>query len=365
MKKYRIGMIGFGFMGRMHTYGYKTLPFYYDLPFEVEPFGICARSQETLDRAKKLGYSFFTSDAKELISHPDVDIVDISSPNIFHRDQLLLAMEAGKPIYCEKPVVSTLAETIEIERSLRSYSGISRVVFHNRFFPAMMKTKSLLDEGLLGEILNFRISYRHSGSLERNKPVGWKQEKGAGVLLDMGSHALDLAFWFCGKFGRVSAVSRILYPERPDGKGSMIQISAEDHITSLAIMKSGATGVVEASKISAGSEDELDFELYGTEGSVRYHSMEPNFLHFFRMGEKEKGFSSLPTVNRFPEGFDFPGPKFSIGWARAHIHSIYRFLMSLHSGIPEEPSLKDGLYNMRVCEAIKKAVESGEWVDVE
>lgn len=97
-----------GFMGKMDTYRYTTLPFYYALPFTVEPFGVCARTQKTRDLAEKLGYTFVIGSPEELISYPEVDIVDISTPNIAHRNQLLLALQEGKAIYCEKPLVANI-----------------------------------------------------------------------------------------------------------------------------------------------------------------------------------------------------------------------------------------------------------------
>ncbi len=363
--KYRIGVIGFGFIGKVHTFGYKNLKFYYELPFDIELLGVCARSKETLKKAEKFGFSFFTQDYRELINHPEIDIVDISSPNIFHKEQLLEAIKAKKHIYCEKPLVCDLKEAEEIEKALKNYNKISQMVFHNRFFPASLKAKSLLEEGCIGTPINFRFAYYHSGSLEKEKPIGWKQEKGAGVLLDLGSHIIDLAYWYLGKFKRVIGTDRILYPERINKEGKKVKIEVEDYVCFLAEMENGAKGIIESSKIQAGSEDELIFEIYGTAGAIKYNSMNPNFLEFFSQKEKEKGLQKIPTVQKYPESLPFPGPKFAIGWIRAHIHSIYNFLTSIHKRIPASPSLYDGIYNMKVCNAVKESIKTGKWEKIQ
>ena len=359
MKTYKIGMLGFGFISKVHAFGYQNLHYYYDLPFRTQLCGICARSESTLQKAKQYGFTILTHEPEELINHPDIDIIDIATPNIFHKQQLLQTIKAKKPVYCEKPVVSTLEETFDIEKALLNYDKANQVVFHNRFFPAMIKTKSLLQKNLLGKIIHFRFAYYHSGSLEKEKPLGWKQEKGAGVLLDLGSHIIDLAYWFLGEFESVAGQTRILYPERITKEGKKVSVEADDYVLAQAKMKNGSTGTIEASKITVGSQDELIFEIYGTEGAVKYNSTNPNFL--LALTGKDKGFTALPTVQRYEEGKQFPGPKFSIGWMRAHTHSIYYFLTNLHEGKDASPSLRDGIYNMKVCQAIRNSERTGNY----
>lgn len=363
MKTYRIGIIGFGLIGKVHAYGYANLKYYYDLPFDAELFGVCARSKETLEKARKYGFKFYTRNFAELINHPETDIIDICSPNIFHKEQILTALRAQKPLYCEKPLVCDIDEAREVEKELKGYQRTGRMAFHNRFFPAALKTKSLLEENFLGELINFRFTYYHSGSLEKEKPMSWKLEKGSGVLLDLGSHLIDLAWWYLGEFESVTGTSKILYPFRFDREGREVPAETEDCVAFLCRMKNGATGTIEASKVAAGSEDELIFEIYGSQAAVKYNSMSPNFLQVFDQRTKEKGFCSLPTVQRYKEGV-FPGPKFGIGWTRAHVHSIYSFLRCVHEEKPDEPSLQAGVYNMKVADAVLRSIKTNDWEKV-
>ncbi|HPP13066.1 MAG TPA: Gfo/Idh/MocA family oxidoreductase [bacterium] len=362
MRTYRIGLIGFGLIGKVHAYAYSVLKYYYDLPFQVELYGLCARTPETLARARDHGFQFLTTDFRELIGRPEVDIIDICTPNTAHLKPLLEAMKLNKPVYCEKPVVTSLEEVAAVEKKLPDYTATNQVTFHNRFFPAMLKTKELLENDFLGTPISFRFTYYHSGSLDPHKPLGWKQQKGAGLLLDLGSHAIDLLFWFLGRLEKVVGCSRILYPCRPDRNGQKVSVEVEDYALMLARLKNGATGSIEVSKVAAGSEDDLGYELYGTGGAIRYRSMEPNFLQVFdaRSGE---GFTAWPTVQRYRES-SFPGPKFSIGWVRGHIHAIYCFLRAVHQGQPASPSLSEGLYNTRVIEAVKRSEQTGRWEPV-
>jgi len=366
MKTYNVGLIGFGFIGKVHAYGYDTLKHYYpDCMFGARLFGICSRRQETVDEAKRtLGFSYGTTDCTELINHPDVDVIDICSPNNLHVEQLLEVFKAGKPVYCEKPIVCDMPEANAIADALKGYDNVHRMAFHNRFFPASAKAKELIEDGALGNVISFRAAYYHSGSVDPEKPMAWKQEKGAGVLLDLGSHAIDLMYFFAGEFSEVSGVSRILYPERKDRTGKKVNVEVEDLFVLNARMKNGAVGVIEASKVATGVEDELKYEIYGTKGALKYNSMQPNYLEFYNSAEKEAGFKKLPTASRYPESV-FPTAKSSVGWTRAHVHSIYHFIKCVHENTHASPSLHDGIYNMRVCEAARVSEKNKQWVKVD
>ncbi len=365
MKIYNVGIIGFGFIGKVHAYGYDTLKYYYPgSEFGARLFGVCSRRKETVDEAKQtLGFSYGTTDYRDLINHPDIDIIDITSPNKLHKEHLLEVIKTGKPVYCEKPLVCDMKEAEVIEEALKDYKGVHQMAFHNRFFPATIKAKSLIESWALGEIISFRTAYYHSSSIDPEKPMGWKQEEGAGVLLDLGSHIIDLIYFFTGEFSEISGMGKILYPERKNRQGKRVKVTVEDLFIINAKMKNGAVGVIEASKIATGTEDELKYEIYGTKGALKYNSMYPNYLEFFSSAEKDAGFKKLSTVSSYPES-TFPTAKAAVGWTRAHIHSIYNFLKCVHKNIPASPSLYDGIYNMKVVDTARVSVQKKQFLPI-
>ncbi|HPP66566.1 MAG TPA: Gfo/Idh/MocA family oxidoreductase, partial [bacterium] len=149
MKTYKIGIIGFGFIGKIHAYGYENFKYYYPrAPFRCKIAGVCTSKKETAEKAKKdYGIEFATTDYRTLIENPEIDIIDISSPNIFHLSHILYAMEKNKHIYCEKPLVCDYNQAKEIEKKLKNFNRVHQVAFHNRFFPAVIKTKQLIETG--------------------------------------------------------------------------------------------------------------------------------------------------------------------------------------------------------------------------
>ncbi len=371
-KKHRAGIIGFGFIGKVHSFGYRNMRYFHcPPPAETELYGVCTSREETAEKARKdFGFRLATSDFREVINHPEIDIINICSPNHCHLEQLREAIRAKKHIYCDKPLVQNLEEAIEIEKMLEGYDKTAQMTFHLRFYPATLRAKEMTEEGALGKIISFRFAYLHSGSVPPEKPMGWKQKKeaGGGTLNDLGSHAIDLCRHLLGDFEKVSAAGRILHPERPDGKGGREKVEAEDLILVNAIMRNGAVGSIEASKVATGTQDEFRFEIFGTKGALRFNSMNPNFLSFYDQADPDEplggkaGFKDIVTADRYP-GTEkhFPGPKFSTGWLRGHVQCLYNFLRSVERREPASPSLREGVYNMKVIDAVRRSSESGEW----
>ncbi len=367
MKEIGVGIIGFGFMGKTHTYGYRTIPLYYDrLPFRIRLVGVCDASREVAETAKEtLGFEFATTDPEAILARDDVQVVDVCTPNVFHKDAVLKALAAGKHVYCDKPLAATAAEAREIVSALEGSRSVTQMALQYRFFPVTMRARELIDEGRIGTPLSFRIQYLHSGSVDATKPIGWKQDRkmgGGGVLFDLGSHALDLAYFLLGEFADVQARTRILYPQRPDRTGKWVDVDADDLAIVVATMRSGAVGTIEASKIATGANDEMRVELHGDRGALRFDLMEPNYLEFYDNTLPERplggmrGYTRIECCQRFDKpGGAFPSSKFSIGWIRAHVHSLYSFLACVDADRPASPSFRDGAY---IQEVMERAYES-------
>ena len=146
MKQVGVGMIGYGFIGKVHAFGYRSIPFYYDPP-PLDARLICvATSQPATAEAAKAhgGFAACTTDWRTLIERTDIQVVHICSPNSLHAAQLAAAMAAGKHIYCEKPLVSTWPEVEIVRRAMKGWKGIGQVTFHNRFYSAMQRAKQMV-----------------------------------------------------------------------------------------------------------------------------------------------------------------------------------------------------------------------------
>lgn len=374
MDEIRVGIIGFGFMGKTHTYGYKTIPLYYsNLPFKIKLVGVCDTVLEVAQQAKEtLDFEFATNNPEEIFNRKDIDVIDVCTPNIYHKDAVLKALEAGKHVYCDKPLATSYEETKEITGVLEKYDLITQMALQYRFFPATMRAKELINEGSIGRIMSFRACYLHSGSVDPKKPIGWKQDKkfgGGGVLFDLGSHILDVIYYLLGEYSSIFAKTEVIYPQRPDKNGNMVDIEADDLALMIVKMKNGGIGSIEASKVATGVNDELRFEIHGDRGSIRFNLMEPNWLEYYNNTLPEvplggvRGYTKIECVQRFKKpGGDFPSSKFSIGWVRSHVHSLYNFLSCVYERKQAAPSFKDGAYIQYVMEKAYESDNKGKWI---
>lgn len=375
--QYGIGILGCGFIGRVHAYCHRVLPYYYEgLPFRSRLVGVCTSRQETANRARdELEFEFCTTDPGQVIGSDDVDVVHICTPNVLHRDQLVSALQAGKHIYCDKPLTSNLEEAREVMRALEGYQGTNQMTLQCRFFPATMRARQLVDEGFPGRPACFRASYLHSGSIDPDKPLGWKLDgdMGGGVLNDLATHVVDLLQHLLGPFDSVMATTRVLYRERPSREDSDVKVpvTAEDHACMTVRNDDGLTGTIEASKIATGMQDELRFEIHGTDGALRFNLMDPNWLEIYEVGRQSepmggrRGFTAVECVQRYPEPAGFPTPKASIGWMRSHVACLHNFMSAVHQDREAQPDLRAGAELQRFIEGARLSAERGEFVRVD
>jgi len=371
MKDLRIGVIGFGFMGKTHTLGYQTIPlFYRDLPFRIHLRGVCAAHAERAEAAREQnGFTYATDDPHRIFSDPDINCVSICLPTGLHHDAVLSALKAGKHVYCDKPLASSWEEAHELAEAAGRAGVTAQVAFQQRCTTAAMRAKQLIGEGRLGRILSFRAHYLHSGSVDPSKPVGWRFDPvGGGVLFDLGSHVLDLMHWLLGEYAAVSAMDTTLYPSRPGPDGKPLAINTDDAVWLMAKMCSGALGTIEATKIATGTTDELCFDIHGDRGALRYSSLDQDHLLFWDGSAPSsplggtQGFTAIDCGGAYPApGGGFPGAKFSTGFLRSHVHSLYTFLSNAAAGRPGNPSFADAAYIQYVMEKIQHSCESGQW----
>lgn len=374
----RIGLLGFGSMGKTHTYAIKNLPFYYeDLPFDAKVVGVCTTRTESAEAAgRSFDIPVRTVDEAELIFSPDIDVIDICTPNLFHFESLKKALLAGKHIYCEKPLCVSSEQAREILSLSETRTDlIGRIVFNNRFLAPVLRAKQLIDEGRLGRVLSFSARYLHSSALDPEKPIGWKQDRavcGGGVLFDLGSHVIDLIYYLCGAFSSVCTATQTVYPVRAYKDGGVRETDADEAFYMLARLRSGAQGTISASKIVAGANDDLTLEIFGEKGALRFSLMDPNFLYFYdntlpdqSLGGR-RGYTAIECVGRYPHpGGAFPSPKAPVGWLRGHVESMYSFLNSVYTKQPSAPDLRDAAHVQFVMEAAYRSAKQGGWESVE
>lgn len=370
-REIRIGLVGYGFMGKTHAYSVSALPFFFEqLPFTAKITGVVTRSMEkSLSVAKDLGIPHAYDRVEDLIAS-DVDVIDVCTPNICHARDVELAIRAGKHVYCEKPLADTLTAAEHMASLASGRNSICTVVFNNRHLAAVCRAKQLIDEGRLGRILSFHFDYLHNSCVDPDKKAGWKQTAAVcgegGVLLDLGAHILDLAVFLCGRFSSISGRSQIAFPERAGTDGSPWKTDAPEAFYMHATTEGGAQGILTASKLATGMNDDLNFKIHGTKGALSFSLMSPNYLDFYDTSEPgapyggTRGFTRIECVGRYPAPAGaFPSPKAATGWLRGHLMSMYHFLNAVYEGKQNEPSFAHAAYIQLLMDAALRSAGSG------
>lgn len=366
----KIGMLGFGSMGKTHTYCIKNLPFFFNTDISPEIAYVCTRNIENARLAsEKYQIPNYTDNEDDIIYNPEIDIVDICTPNIYHYETAKKAILAGKGVYCEKPLAITSAQADELAGLAKQKGVCCGMVFNNRYLSPILRAKELALQGKIGRILSFNAKYYHSSALDVEKNAGWKQDSdicGGGVWFDLGSHVIDLIYYLCGEFKSVIGKGQIAYPQRKGIDGKAWQTNADEAFYVLATLKDGGTGTISVSKIAQGTNDDLTLEIYGEQGSIRFNLMEPNFLEYYSTETSDgtyggdRGFTRIECVNRYPSpGGVFPGIKAPIGWLRGHIGSYFAFLDAFANNKMPCPSFEDGAYVQRVLESAYNSAKNG------
>ena len=374
-----VGMLGYGFMGKVHSECYRAIPMYHDpAPADIRLVGVATAHEETAEHGRaQAGYEFATTDWREVVEHPDVDVVNICTPNDQHREQVLAALAAGKHVYCDKPLATTREEAREMTLAAEQSGVVHQMTQNNRFIPALRRAKELVDGGLLGRPYQFRAAFLHGGSADPTRPVGWKMQ-GGGTLHDLGAHVIDLVRWLGGEFAEVTALREVFVPERPMSKDSTetVRITGDDAALLMARLMSGAVGTIETTKVAMGVEDEIRLEFHGEMGAIRFNLTEPNFLDVYDARRNDgpfggdRGYQRIAACSKEGRaGQVMPPPRGTAGWMQFHLASLARFVENVARGgiAPGDvvtPTFRDGWACHEVFDAAERSNASGRWEQV-
>lgn len=376
----KIGLLGFGAMGKTHAFSVSALPYYYGgLPFSAEYGAVCTTKIESAQKAAKefsLGRAYTNED--EIINDPKIDIVDICTPNIFHYETAKKAILAGKHVLCEKPLAVSAEQASELDRLAKQAFVNNRqvcgIVFNNRHLSAIKRAKKLVDDGKLGRIISFDFKYLHNSCIDPERTVGWKQDAeicGAGTLFDLGAHIIDLCRFLCGEFSEIYAKEQIAFTSHKMSDGSDWATNADEAAYMTATLRCGAVGTLTAGKINVGENDGLTFSVYGTKGAIKFDLMEPDWLYYYDADAEGgdfgglRGFTKIECVGRYeaPAG-KFPSPKAPNGWLRGHIGSMYSYLSAVAEENQVSPSFEDGARAQTILDAAHRSHLEGRSIKI-
>ena len=378
----RIGMIGYGFMGRAHSNAYKRLNDFF--PCEHRPVlkAVCARKADKAQAfAGVWGYERVETDWRRLVEAPDIDLIDIGSPNNTHRDIALAAARNGKMILCEKPLAMNVAEAEEMVAAVEKAGVPNMVWFNYRRVPSIALARQLVDEGRIGRAFHYRATYLQDWTISEDVPQGgaalWRLDAGvagSGVTGDLLAHSIDTAMWLNGPLTRVVAKTETFVKERQHVEtGKRQAVTIDDACMFLAEFANGSMGTFESTRYARGRKNFNTFELNGAAGSVYFDLEEPEYLQYFEYQQLQSGkkieshvtgWRKIHTTNsEHPYMNRYWVPGTCIGYEHTFLNALADFVMGIESGKPAQPDFRNALQTQRVCDAVLLSAREGRWVE--
>ena len=376
MSELRVGMVGYGFMGKAHSQAWRNAPRFFDLPLRPELTALCGRdSAAVASAAETYGFAGWETDWRRLIARDDIDVVDICTPGDTHAEIAIAALEAGKHVLCEKPLANTVEqgrEMVAAAERAKERGRFAMVGFNYRRVPALALARQMIADGRLGTLYQVRAQYLQDWIVDPEFPLVWRlqaEKAGSGALGDLGAHSIDLAQHLTGqRISGVSALLETLIPERPlpgaysglsaaagAGRGS---VTVDDAALFTARFEGGAIGVFEATRFATGHKNAMRIEVSGSLGSLSFDFEAMNELSYYdaTLDPEVAGFRRiLVTEPGHPYLAAWWPPGHVIGYEHTFTHEIKDFVEAVASGVPPEPSFAAGLQTQLVLAAVSES----------
>jgi predicted dehydrogenase len=375
-----IGLISVGWMGKLHSRAYQAVPLVYP-ELKIRPRFVHA-ADTVADRAdyarQVLGYARASTDYREVLADPDVDVVSICAPNMLHREIGVAAARAGKPFWIEKPVGRDASETAAVAAAARAAGVVTSIGYNYRHVPAVERVRELIAAGELGRITNVRAVFFNSYASEPNGALSWRfrqDQAGSGALGDLLSHVVDLMQYVVAPITEVSSLLSTVYGQRPIlpmgsathfaviEDGELGDVENDDYVAALARFAGGAVGTLEASRVSVGPQCGLGFEIYGTEGSAAWNFEQMNELRLcLGRGGANHGYTTVLGNSHLGDYGRFqPGPGNSMGYDDLKVIEAKKFLVAAGGGEQRNSTIEEAHADAEVIAATAASARDGAW----
>lgn len=375
-KQLNVGLVGYGFMGRTHSNAFLQAPRFFDLPYRPVLKAVCARNPDRAAAfADNWGYQSVESNWQDLVARPDIDLIDIASPNNTHAEIAIAAAKAGKMVLCEKPLGRTADEALTMVEAVEAANVPNMVWYNYRRVPAVMMLKDLLDEQRFGRIFHYRTQFLQDWTISQDLPQGgeglWRLDasvSGSGVTGDLLAHNIDMAMWLNGPIVEVSAMTETFIKERKHSlTGEMHPVTIDDASAFLCRFQNGSTALFEATRYARGHKALFTLEINGEKASASWDLHDLHRLEYFdhRDESRLRGWKDIHiTDGDHPYMKHWWVPGLQIGYEHTFIHQVADFLEAIGSNEPIAPSFRDGLATEYVTDAVLKSAATKQWEPV-
>ena len=384
MKEIGIGVIGTGFMGKAHSIAYSASASVFGTGLRPRLEMVCDLSPERAQiRAADLGFSRYSSDWREVVNDPAVELISVCTPNDTHAEISIAALAAGKHVWCEKPMSTTLTDSAAMRDMAMNSSAKTIIGYNYTKNPAVTHARRLIEEGHIGLVSGFFCRYDVDNEADGSRPWSWRMSRdksGTGANGDVLSHVISVGHYLTGStISKVVGDIAIIHQQRADADNpdSQKTVDNDDMVSALVTFANGVKGHIGASRVTWGRKCGLRWEIHGTEGTILYDQERLNELKLFikdtdagdsgtgDSGAAIAGFRTILTGPQHPPYSAFlPNGGHSLGYMDVKICELHELLTAIESDKPVWPNFDDGLAIENVMDAVDRSALSGQWVEV-
>jgi myo-inositol 2-dehydrogenase/D-chiro-inositol 1-dehydrogenase len=374
--KLRVGLVGYGFMGRAHSNAFRKVGHFFDLDREIELVAVCGRDgAKTQKHADTWGFKRAETDWRALVRRKDIDLIDIATPNDMHKDIAIAAAKAGKMVMCEKPLGRNARESAAMVAAVDK-AGVPSMVWYNyRRIPAVTFAKNLIVAGKLGRVYHYRAKFLQDWTISSDLPQGgaglWRLDlgvAGSGVTGDLLAHCIDTAMWLNGPIGSVTAATETFVKQRMHNlTGKVEPVGIDDASLFLARFANGSLATFEATRYARGHKAAYTFEINGEHASIAWDLHDLHRLQYFDHRDEGplRGWRSIHVTDGDHPYMDrWWVPGLAIGYEHSFVHQVADFMKGLETGTSAAPSFAEAMKTDLVTDAVLKSARSGRWTDV-
>ena len=372
MEELKFGLIGTGFMGKAHAIALRSVATVF--PEVTAPVLACLVDADR-GKAERLARSWAfersSDDWRSLCTDPNIDVVDICTPNHLHKDMALAAIEVGKHVYCEKPLALTGEEAREIWLAAQAAGVKTLMGFNYTCNPMLKLAREIIQAGEIGEIYNFRGVYQEDYLADPKTAFSWRllrSQGGSGALADLGTHLINMAEFLLGPIHSVFGKLSVVHTQRPDAvDGRLRNVENEDIAQVLLEFASGCSGTMEISRIATGKKCGLTFEICGSRGSLVFDQERMNELRLYQVSDPS-GRHGFRTILAGPEHPDYaafcPASGHGLGINDLKVIEVRDLIQSIRQNKAVFSDIGNGYRVQTLLDAIELADRNRQWVNV-
>ncbi len=372
MERIGIGLIGTGFMGKCHAMAYGAVRAVYGNVPVIDRVALCdLDAAHAAACALQFGFSRATTDWRDLLADPKIDLISITSPNGLHREMAVAALAAGKHVWCEKPMALTLADAEAMKAAAVKAGKVTALGYAYLQNPALQEARRLIAEGAIGTPFDFRGSVDEDYMADPALPWSWRlraQDAGLGTLGDLTVHLISLARVLMGEIASLTAMVDTVHANRPLPDGGTSAVENDDIAHALVRFASGARGTLASSRIAYGRKNGLRIEVHGSKGMLWLDNERMNELNLY-IAEGPPAGRGFRRILSGPLHGDYgrlcPAPGHGLGFNELKVIELAEILKAISGAPSRAVNFTEGLTIETVVHAFAQSARQKCWVDIE